>query len=161
MTIFKKLTVSLFSCLLVFSPLVSHGESISKPTNKVIIGPVITVGINELNIELIGRVDTGAATTSINASNIKVADGHVDYTIINKDGNEYNFTSKIVKEKFVRNAEVREKRNYVYLTIEYQGVLKKTLVNLNDRSNSKYKILLGRNWLSGNYLVDVEKKRKN
>ena len=38
----------------------------------------------------------------------------------------------------------------------YQQDTKKILVNLNDRSASTYKLLLGRNWLSGSYLVDVD-----
>lgn len=65
-------------------------------------------------------------------------------------------SSKIEDERFVKNAESREKRYYVFLTISYKNISKKILVNLNNRSNSTYKILLGRNWLSGRYLVDVD-----
>jgi hypothetical protein len=32
------------------------------------------------------------------------------------------------------------------------------LVNLNDRSAMKYRLLLGRNWLENDYLVDVARR---
>jgi hypothetical protein len=124
---------------------------------KLIIGPTAKVYINEGDITFVGRVDTGAATTSINTRNIEASNGQVEYLIINKHGKESRISSKIIKESYIRNAESREKRYYVYLTITYMGHSKKTLVNLNDRYNSRYKILLGRNWLSGSYIVDVDK----
>jgi hypothetical protein len=32
------------------------------------------------------------------------------------------------------------------------------MVNLNDRSAMKYRLLLGRNWLENDYLVDVARR---
>lgn len=127
-------------------------------TDNPIIGAVAEVYIEEGNIEFIGRVDTGAKTTSINTSNIYASNGFVEYTLINARGKKSRIKSKIVKETYVKSAEAREKRYYVYLTINYMGLSKKTLVNLNDRTTSTYKVLLGRNWLSGSYIIDVDKR---
>jgi len=123
---------------------------------KEIVGAIANVKIEEGNIDLVGRVDTGAKTTSINADNISVSNGFVSYTVINALGKKSTIKSKIVSELEVKNAESKEKRFFVNLTIHYRERAKKTLVNLNDRSESTYKILLGRNWLSGSYLVDVD-----
>jgi hypothetical protein len=43
----------------------------------------------------------------------------------------------------------------VPLKLRWQDVEKKVLVTLNDRNNMKYPILLGRNFLRGDFLVDV------
>ncbi len=126
-------------------------------TDKKIIGALATVHIEEGGIEMVGRVDTGAKTTSINAINIKASNGFVSYTVVNALGKKARLKSKIEDELLVRNAESKEKRLFVYLTINYMGDSKRSLVNLNDRSGSSYKLLLGRNWLSGSYIVDVDK----
>ncbi|MBC8209691.1 MAG: ATP-dependent zinc protease [Gammaproteobacteria bacterium] len=124
---------------------------------KLIIGPTALVVIQEASISFNARVDTGAGTTSIHAKNIQIANGMVDYTIINQSGSEARLSSRVVREGVVKNAEVRETRVFVYLNIQHQGQTRQTLVNLNDRSKSSYKLLLGRNWLTGSYLVDVDK----
>lgn len=124
---------------------------------KLIIGPTALVVIQEASISFNARVDTGAGTTSIHAKNIRIANGMVDYTIINQSGSEARLSSRVVREGVVKNAEVRETRVFVYLNIQHQGQTRQTLVNLNDRSKSSYKLLLGRNWLTGSYLVDVDK----
>ncbi|MGB5540870.1 MAG: RimK/LysX family protein [Gammaproteobacteria bacterium] len=124
---------------------------------KAVIGSTASVHINEADLDFIARVDTGAATTSINARIIKVSGDQLEYALVNAAGREARLTSHIIKESSVGNAETREQRYYVYLTITYRGVARKTLVNLNDRGQSVYKFLLGRNWLSGNYVVDVDR----
>ena len=125
---------------------------------KEVIGPTATVEIKEAGIKFKGRVDTGAKTTSINATVLNVKDGKVKYSITNKDWEIVTLTSDIQDVRVVKNAEASEKRYYVYLTIVYRDKEHKVLVNLNDRTRSTYKILLGRNWLKGNYVVDVSLK---
>lgn len=146
-----------FKLMIVFMIFALHFNSLfaQKVETKKIIGQKATVKIKEGGLSFIGRVDTGAETTSINASKIKIDGDFVEFFILNKKGEDAYLKTKIIDEKYVKNAEKREKRYYVYLTIEYKGFSRKTLVNLNDRSTSTYKILLGRNWLMGHYMVDV------
>lgn len=54
------------------------------------------------------------------------------------------------------SAQGREKRYLVRLTLSAMGVRKTILVNLRDRSQLRYKLLLGRNWLADDFLVDVD-----
>ena len=142
--------IVLIICASLQSPAVS--------SEKQLIGATAVVLIKEAGISFDSRVDTGAGTTSINAQNIKQSNGTVVYTIVNQSGQQARLSSKIIKQAVVKNAESSEKRMYVYLTLEYNGDIRTTLVNLNDRSNSSYKLLLGRNWLAGRYLVDVDKQ---
>lgn len=124
---------------------------------KLTIGAVEEVRVLEGNISFLGRVDTGAKTTSINAHSIQALDGFVVFTLENGHGNNVEINTEIVKQSLVKTADSREWRYFVWLTIGYQGRDKRVLVNLNDRAASRYKILLGRNWLSGEFIVDVDK----
>lgn len=130
-------------------------DAYAQESDKQIIGPTATVEIKEAGIKFKGRVDTGAATTSINATVLFVKDGKVKYTITNKELEIVTLISDIEEVRTVRNAESSEQRYYVYLTLVYKSTERKILVNLNNRSKSTYKILLGRNWLKGHYVVDV------
>lgn len=130
----------------------------TKNTSKIIIGQTAEVYVTEGKMNFLGRVDTGAATTSINAQDIEVEGDTVSFTMINQEGKTFRFKSPIEKESLVKNAEAQEKRYHIYLTLVYDKLSKKVLVNLNDRSTSNFKILLGRNWLSKDFLVDVDKK---
>jgi hypothetical protein len=150
-------TKIVFAFLLMLQPV---GTLLAKTScnDKTIIGPVVSVEIGLNAHKFIGRVDTGAKTTSINASIFKIENGHVEFVIIDRFGKVSLLKTRIIKESVVRNAESKEKRYYVHLDISHQGRQRKTLVNLNNRANSKYKILLGRNWLSCSYIVDIDKK---
>ena len=146
----------IFKILILIAFTLNSKQSYSQEIkHKKIIGPIATVNIIEGRIKFTGRVDTGAKTTSINAKNIKRKNDYVQFTLVNKQGQEISMKAKIIDERNVFSAEKREKRYFIYLTLAYDGITKKTLVNLNDRSKSTYKILLGRNWLKGKYIVDV------
>lgn len=44
----------------------------------------------------------------------------------------------------------------VRLPLRWHGITKNEEVNLRDRSAMRYKLLIGRNWLAKDFLVDVE-----
>ena len=50
-------------------------------------------------------------------------------------------------------------RYKVGLTLEWQDVKKEVLVTLNDRSDMDFPLLIGRNFLSDDFLVDVDLDR--
>ena len=70
-------------------------------------------------------------------------------------------TSEIAKVQTVVNAQGREKRYMVWLTLSASGIRKSILVNLRDRSQMKHKLLVGRDWLAEDFLVDVELARED
>ncbi|MUK49402.1 ATP-dependent zinc protease family protein [Aliivibrio fischeri] len=154
------------SLLLLSSSVFAH-ESCS---NKTIVGQIETIHIDELNTDYEARIDTGAATTSIHATNIQIINQEdesddmrdhlgdtVKFTTYNEDKVATEHTGRIIKVSKIRNAQGVERRYAVRMHLRFNGEEKKVAVNLRDRSKLDYKLLIGRNWLEGDYLVDVEK----
>lgn len=157
------------SLLLITSILLS-GNSMAE-TKKSIVGQIENIKIKELNLNMLARIDTGAKTTSINAKNIKVI-GHkeksedlrdhlgdkVSFTVETENGETMDYVSDIVRVVKIRNAQGVERRFLVNLTLVWNGKEKKIQVNLRNREKLEYKLLIGRDWLMNDYLVDVNKK---
>ncbi|MDD9194363.1 RimK/LysX family protein [Aliivibrio sp. S3MY1] len=161
----KKLILS--TCLLLLSTSSFAAESCS---NKTIVGQIETIHVKELGSNYEARIDTGAATTSIHATNIEIIGKNdesedmrdhlgdtVKFTTYNEVGEASEHTGRIIKVSKIRNAQGVERRYAVQMHLEFDGKDKKIAVNLRDRSKLDYKLLIGRNWLAGDYLVDVEK----
>jgi hypothetical protein len=127
-------------------------------TAKRVIGQTVQVEISEAGLEFLGRVDTGAASTSVHAESVKVEGDIASFVLVNRKGGRVSMRAPIVKTAMVHNPEGGEKRIYVDLTICYQGLAKRVRANLNDRSGLTYAVLLGRNWLQDDFLVDVSRE---
>ncbi len=128
------------------------------PETKRLIGPTETVKISEASIGLLGRVDTGARTTSLHAESIRVKDGTVTFALVAADGERVAVRRPVAKVATIRSATGSEQRVFVELTLQHQDLAKSVLVNLKDRSHMTYPLLLGRNWLEDDYLVDVSRQ---
>ncbi len=126
--------------------------------SKRVIGQTAQVQISEAGLEFLGRVDTGAASTSVHAESVKVEGDMASFVLVNRTGGRVKMRAPIVKTAMVHNPEGSEKRIYVDLTICYQGLAKRVRANLNDRSGLTYAVLLGRNWLQDDFLVDVSRE---
>jgi hypothetical protein len=121
-----------------------------------VVGPTVVAAVPEAGLEFAARVDTGAATTSVNARSIEVHDGMVDFVVANGIGEQAAMRAPLVKTDVVHTGAGSEKRVYVELTIAFDDHKKRVLANLNDRSHLGFPLLLGRNWLEGDYVVDVD-----
>lgn len=135
--------------------------------DKRIIGQECWVKVEELGLDFLARVDTGATSTSLHATDYMIIDGTEDkrdnvgkiinFLTISTDGQYRRMEAEIAKVQTVHSAQGREKRYVVWLTLTANGVSKKVLANLRDRSRMKYKLLMGRDWLADDFLVDVNK----
>ncbi|HSP43389.1 MAG TPA: RimK/LysX family protein [Luteolibacter sp.] len=125
---------------------------------KRMIGQTARVGIEEVAMEFVARVDTGAATTSVHAEEVRVVDGMVDFVVVNRDGSRVPLRLPLARTGTVRNSGGSKERVFVEMTLNHEGESKRVLVNLNNRSRLTYPLLLGRNWLKGDYIVDVSSK---
>ncbi|MBW1839491.1 MAG: ATP-dependent zinc protease [Deltaproteobacteria bacterium] len=107
------------------------------------------IGLVE-NIEIMGRknikakalFDTGAHRTSVDVRLASRAE-----------------LGPIIKTTLVRNpGSTREvRRPIVEATIKINGVEFKTDVNIQDRSHMTFPVIIGRNIISGNFVVDPKK----
>jgi len=134
--------------------------------NKTIVGPVENIEVAELGLHFDSRIDTGAKTSSLHAKNIEIENRFGDmqdnigqeitFTSVNEMGEEVELTTTITSIQQIRNAQGLETRYTVDITLILEGREKLVEVNLRDRSHMQYKLLIGRNWLSKDYLVDVD-----
>lgn len=114
-----------------------------------------TVRVEIAGVPLLARVDTGAASTSLHACDVRIRDGVVDFTTYDDHGRSIPMHVPFVKQQIIRSASGQQERVFVALTLRHDGMEKTVVANLTDRSNVSYRLLLGRDWLAGNYLVDV------
>jgi hypothetical protein len=139
-------------------------EKIGEPTIWHI-GPVTTITEVSSGLPFPARVDTGATTCSIHYEAIEIENPaknpednvgkRVRVLIKNPDGDEEWITTKIVDHVTVRTSTKDDERYKIQLKLRWQDVEKNVLVTLKDREKMKYPLLVGRNFLRGNFLVDV------
>jgi len=134
----------------------------SKPT----IGATAQIVVRDNGAKFPARVDTGAHTCSIDARDIEVAaPGEDPEDDIGKvirfrgragDWIETRVTGA-VKE---RTADGKEATRYeVDLTLQWGAIEKEVRVTLNDRAGLTYPMLVGRNFLLDDIVVDVSRDR--
>jgi len=125
---------------------------------KTVVGGVEDVILLPWRVRLPARVDTGAAKSSLDAREIKVQDDMIEFKLPEKYGG-LQIRLPIMGWRHIRTPEGLERRPVVELEICFGSKRFRTLVNLTDRSMVKYPLILGRNFLRENFLVDVKRRR--
>jgi hypothetical protein len=132
------------------------------PREKKIIGATQTVSFPELDWnEVAARVDTGAATSSIHCSRVKVIekDGQPQLSFfldVKKGAPRQAFSVASFEERIIKNSfGQREKRYVIKTAIVVAGRKIRTKFSLADRRQMSYPVLLGRRLLKGRFVVDV------
>lgn len=160
----------------VFWVLVAGGEVVASDSkrsdSKQVIGA--TARLTEMSSGLVfpARIDTGAQSCSLHVEKIEIQDESTSrlrnvgksarVLLKDADGNTKWIDTKIaeairVKSSTLKNGEF-DRRYKVRLTLKWKNLEKMVLVTLNDRTDMEYPLLIGRNFLRGDFLVDVEKK---
>lgn len=137
-----------------------------KHKQKLIIGRTEFIDLPELgmyNIE--AKTDTGAETSVLHCEDFK----------INKKGGQrfitchikphleeeeiLTLTFPIHRERLVKSSFGQTETRYIFITkIRMFDQLLDIKLSLRDRSSMSYPMLLGRNFISGKFLVDVSKR---
>jgi hypothetical protein len=120
---------------------------------KITIGLVEEVILLPWGVKLPARIDTGAATSSLDAQELKVHGNIAEFKLPKKYGN-LHLQLPVVGWKTIRSAESRERRPVVELELCVGPKRLRIHVNLNDRSMVKYPLILGRTALKENFVVD-------
>jgi len=143
-----------------------------KQPNVRLIGATTVVTEVSTGLPLSARVDTGATSCSIHCESFEIKDADPDpkvnigkpvrFLIKNKEGDTGEWVeAKIVDHVRVRTSESEDERYKVSLRLRWEDVEKKVHVTLNDRQSMKYPLLLGRNFLRDDFLVNVSLKKKD
>ena len=136
-------------------------------SHKQIVGATEVIFIEDANLRFKARVDTGAKTSSIHAERIEVdlsgdpRGKSISFYVVTKEGRARKIESRVSSVVKVKTSEQSEHRYVVPLIMKWNDSKKTVLVTLNDRSGMKYRLLLGRNWLRGDFIVDVEKNNED
>lgn len=125
---------------------------------KVIVGQVEDVILLPWGIKLPARIDTGAATSSLDAQDLKVENGFAEFKLPQKYGG-LQLRLPIIDWRGIRSSDARERRPTVEIEFCIGPKRVRTRVNLNDRSGVKYPLLIGRNTLKENFVVDCKQER--
>lgn len=135
---------------------------------KFTIGETARIEVGGVPFSYLARIDTGAKLTSIHAINVTIVDERsvvgqnigktITFTTMNGDGRVQQLTGVVTKVSTVRNSQGIEQRYVIELSLSWRHLSKKVEVNLRDRTNMTYKLLIGRNWLAKDFLVDVDRK---
>ncbi|MCB1190573.1 MAG: ATP-dependent zinc protease [Leptospiraceae bacterium] len=126
---------------------------------KFIVGWAEKVKIFPGNFTVKARIDTGAKTSSINTPFYETfeKDGKtwVRFDFMDKKGKKKTIEKEVLRtSKIKRKGMKSEERPVVKLEICLGNVYKESEVNLVDRSNFNYQILIGRSYLENDFLVD-------
>ena len=148
--------------VLVFPLILLWMPMLSADAHKQIVGATEIIEIHPLKLEFRARIDTGAKTSSIHAEDIEVelngdAEGKpIAFKLVNKHGESHRIHSHVSRLIKIKTSEGSETRYAVPLVINWKNTSKTVLVTLNDRKHMRYGLLLGRNWLQGDFMVDTD-----
>jgi hypothetical protein len=129
------------------------------------VGSIETITEVTSGIEFAARIDTGATSCSIHCESMEIINlgprakdnvgKRIRFLVKNKQGDFKWLDSVIADHVTVRNSEWSDRRYKVPLTLRCRDVEKTVLVTLNDRQNMRYPVLIGRNFLCDDFVVDV------
>ena len=136
------------------------------PRELQVFGGIEWVQVGDGGLRAKARIDTGAKTSSLHADDVVEfeRDGKrwVRFTFNAEEGQAPQLIEVPVvrKVRIKRHGEeVESQRRYaVKLLLVIGPVSEKVEVTLNDRSDFEYPVLIGRNFLTDNAVVDVSKK---
>ena len=123
--------------------------------DKITVGLVEEVILLPWGVRVPARIDTGAATSSLDARGLKVRKGIAEFRLPDKYGG-LKLKLPVVDQRIVKSAQTRKRRPVVEIDLCLGPKRMRTEVNLIDRSELTYPMIIGRNVLRENYVVDCE-----
>lgn len=147
----------------------AHGKDSVPKAQKRIIGATATLTEVSSDLSFPARVDTGAETCSLHVEKVEIQDKTakrvsnigktVRFLLKDKDGKTKWADAIIADAVRVRSSSLKtgeyDHRYKVRLTLQWKDFRKEVLVTLNDRTAMEFPLLIGRNFLQGDFLVDV------
>lgn len=130
--------------------------------NKAVVGRNVRVDFGRRALGVPAKVDTGADSSSVWATNIRVdKDGVLKFCLFGEGSPYYN--GKVFKRTEFSVSQVRSSSGHQQVryrtrfTITIKGRRIKAMFNLSDRGHNVFPVLIGRRTIAGKFLVDVQK----
>ena len=128
-----------------------------------IVGAVEWAKVEPADLWVESRIDTGADTTSIHAEDIQLIekDGkrYVNFVLIDAvTGSRHPQELRLRRRVLIKQSDGPDQRRYVVRMWVTLGETRSRIdVNLTDRTNFEYPLLIGRNFLTDTLIVDVSR----
>ncbi len=127
--------------------------------NKQIVGWVEKARISPGNLVVQAKMDSGADNSSLNVPDVvefeRNGEKWVRFELVNDQGQSVVIERRLVRTaKIKRHRGMRQQRPVVRMGICVGNYYKETEVNLVDRSNFKYPLLIGRSFMDDRLLID-------
>ena len=154
------MSIILFSLILIH--IIGSTAALSSQQTKQIVGWIEYVTILPQNLKIKAKLDTGARHSSLNAVNI-VEFKRGGETFVRFDLTNWKGRTETIEAKVIRMAKIKqhnsdpERRPVIRIGICLEKVYKEVEINLENRSNFNYQILIGRSFLKGEFAVDPAK----
>ena len=136
-------------------------QVVENGTDKLLVGSVERIRITPPGIEIRARIDTGASSSSLSATDLvyfeRDGEDWVRFTLIAAEQETYVLEREVRRFVRVYQQSVREgdRRPVVLLRVELGNIRGNFDFNLSDRRHLKHPIILGRNLLMDLVVVDV------
>ena len=135
-------------------------EVVIEKAHLPIIGEVEPIYFLPMKTPFLARIDTGATTSSIDCDDVEYfeRDGEkwVSFKLKNrKTGEEYVFEKKVERSFKVKRMGEDERRRAVKMDVKLGKEVFSAVFSIADRRQFDYQGLIGRNILTGRYIVDT------
>ncbi len=134
--------------------------------SKKIIGRTEVIDLPELGLyDIEAKIDTGAETSVLHCEQMEVVDknghlfviGHIRPNL--ESEKVLKLTFPVHRERTIKSSFGQSEIRYIFLTkIRMFNELYDIKLSFRDRSSMSYPMLLGRNFITRKFLVDVSKK---
>lgn len=138
--------------------------AVGRIDGKILVGQVEKVTIVSPRVTYTARIDTGATGSSIHATDIvrfeRDGERWVRFNISDAKGKAIPMERKVIRRVRVRQAELEdfERRLVVMISVKLGSITEQLEMSLTDRSSMEFPILIGRNLLRNNAIVDVSQE---
>jgi hypothetical protein len=151
--------VPIILCAVVLPARRTAADGAEKPE----LGWVETVRILPENLVLSAKLDTGADTSSIGATNLTEFDRDgrpwIRFSVTGRKGSATEFERPVVRTVRIKRSETETTtRPVVMLALCLGGKFREEAVTLTDRSRLVYPVLIGRSAMAGRFLENPSRK---
>lgn len=134
-------------------------SAVLQAQTRTTMGWVEKIRLEHGHLMLHAKLDTGADYSSLDASDIeefeKKGKPWVRFSVTDHYGKKHLFEERVLRTALIKkHTGKHQRRNVIRIGICVGKLYMKSEVNIVDRSNFKYEMLLGRNFLAGNIIVD-------
>lgn len=149
----------LVAAALVCAPLAAAAKD-DPDEESVVLGFVEEVYVGNMSLAMRGKLDTGADSSSVHARDVKLYDKNgkdtwVRFKLIGKDGRTIKYDQNVIRFAHIKTKTGGTiRRPVIRLPLCVGGKRGHAEVNLADRDDFEFDILVGREFLANRILVD-------